>query len=105
MTPEQRVAFGRYVAALRSRSDRLRDEVDPLVGATWSEVAKEHPDQTQLNQLVDDVSGRRLAYQREVMAQTQALLATFSAEQRAKFVADVLERRGSPQRRHFDATH
>jgi Spy/CpxP family protein refolding chaperone len=105
LTPDQRVAFGKYVAILRLRSERLRQEIEPLLAATWTEVGKEQPDEAQVSRLVEDVSGRRLAYQREVLAQTATLLATFLPEQRAKFVADVIERRGSAQRRHFDATH
>lgn len=104
LSPEQRVAFGRYVAVLRARSERLRQEIDPLTGSTWGEIAKDHPDQAQIDRLVGDVAGRRLAYQREVLAQTMALLATFSPEQRAKFTADVLERRGV-QRHRFDPAH
>jgi Spy/CpxP family protein refolding chaperone len=105
LTPEQRVGFAKYVAALRTRSERLREDVDPLLSQTWAEIGKSKPDQTRVDKLVDDVSSQRLAYQREVLTQTEALLATFSPEQRAKFIADVMERRGSPQRRHFDDTH
>jgi Spy/CpxP family protein refolding chaperone len=102
LTPEQRTAFAKYVTFLRTGSEHLRAQVDPLFAATWSEAGKDKPDQAKANQLLDEVSGLRLAYQREVLAQTTALLAAFTPEQRAKFVADVLERRGAGQRRHYD---
>jgi Spy/CpxP family protein refolding chaperone len=99
LNTEQRAAFDRYVAAMLARSDRLRQDVEPLIGEAWAEIANPQPDTARVQQLFDDVSTRRRAYQHEALAATLALLDTLTPDQRAKFVADERERRAAFVRR------
>jgi len=105
LTPEQQVAYDKYVAAMRLRGERLRDDTEPLIAAAWAEIAKPQPDEAQVQQLFDDAATRRHVYQREALAETLALLATLSPDQRAKFVADARERRAAVQRLRANGPH
>jgi Spy/CpxP family protein refolding chaperone len=95
----QHAAFDGYVAAMLARSDRLRQDVEPLIGDAWAEIAKPQPDTARVQQLFDDASVRRRAYQHEALAATLTLLDTLTPDQRAKFVADERERRAAFIRR------
>jgi Spy/CpxP family protein refolding chaperone len=99
LNAEQRAAFDNYVAAMLARGDRLRQEVEPLVGEAWAEMEKQQPDATRVQQLFDDAGARRRAFQHEALAATLALLNTLTPEQRAKFIADERERRTAAIRR------
>jgi uncharacterized membrane protein len=90
---QQRPAFDRYVAAMRSRVDEMRQQVDPLIGSAWEEVAKPQADPARVNELFDQATEKRRAFQRDLTTQTLAFLAVLSPEQRSKFVAMARERR------------
>jgi Spy/CpxP family protein refolding chaperone len=94
----QRAAFDRYIAAMRSRADQMRQETDPLMGAGWDELAKPQPDEAKVTQLFDQAAEKRRGFQHDATAQTLTLLATLSPEQRAKFITLMRERRAAARR-------
>jgi Spy/CpxP family protein refolding chaperone len=65
---------------------RMRDTVEPLMTAAWSELAKPDADQATAARLFDEAGQARRSLQRELLAPTLSFLATLSPEQRAKFV-------------------
>ena len=95
---QQRAAFDRYIAAMRSRADQMRQETDPLMGAGWDELAKPQPDEAKVTRLFEQAGEKRRGFQHDATAQTLTLLATLSPEQRAKFVALMRERRAAARR-------
>jgi len=95
---QQRAAFDRYIAAMRSRADQMRQETDPLMAAGWDELAKPQPDEAKVTRLFEQAGEKRRGFQHDATAQTLALLATLSLEQRTKFVALMRERRAAARR-------
>lgn len=101
---KQRAGFDRYMAAMRSRMDKMRDQVEPLMGAAWEEMAKPQPDAVQVMRLLDEAGDKRRAFQHEATVQTLDMLSILSPEQRRKFVALARERRDAWRRSH-SASH
>jgi Spy/CpxP family protein refolding chaperone len=91
---QQRAAFDRYVAAMRTRGERMRQQVGPLLNAAWEEAAKAPADRTQVLRLFEEASDKRRQFQHDALAQTLDLMAVLSPAQRTKFVALSRERRG-----------
>ena len=98
LDPQQRAAFDRYVAAMRARSDQMRQETDPPINAAWEEIAKPQPDAGKVEQLFDESAEKRRVFQREAASQMLTLLATLSPAQRGKFVQLMRERRAAWRR-------
>jgi len=98
LDPQQRAAFDRYVAAMRTRMDQMRQETDPLIGAAWEEIAKSQPDAAKVEQLFDESADKRRVFQREAASQMLTFLATLSPAQRGKFVQLMRERRAAWRR-------
>jgi Spy/CpxP family protein refolding chaperone len=98
LDPQQRAAFDRYIAAMRTRTDQMRQETDPLIGAAWEEIAKPQPDAGKVERLFDESADKRRVFQREAASQMLALLATLSPAQRGKFVQLMRERRAAWRR-------
>ena len=98
LDPQQRAAFDRYIAAMRARTDQMRQETDPLIGAAWEEIAKPQPDAGKVERLFDESADKRRAFQQGAASQTLTMLATLSTAQRAKFVALMRERRAAWRR-------
>jgi Spy/CpxP family protein refolding chaperone len=98
LDPQQRAAFDHYVAATRARTDQMRQETDPLIGAAWEEIATPQPEAGKVEQLFDEAGEKRRVFQREAASQMLALLATLSPAQRGKFVQLMLERRAAWRR-------
>jgi uncharacterized membrane protein len=96
---KQRGAFGRYVAAMRARTEKTRQQVAPLLGGAWEEVAKPQADAGQVMRLFETAAAKRQESQREVIARTLEFLSTLSPEQRRKFVALAREHRGARRNR------
>jgi Spy/CpxP family protein refolding chaperone len=96
--PQQRAAFDRYIAAMRARTDQMRQETDPLIGAAWEEIAKPQPDAAKVERLFEESSDKRRAFQQEAASQTLTMLATLSPAQRVKFVQLMRERRAAWRR-------
>ena len=86
LDPEQRQAFERYSENVRSHMQQIRETVEPLMSAAWSELAKPDADQATASRLFDEAGQARRSLQRELLAPTLSFLATLSPEQRAKFV-------------------
>lgn len=89
LAPSQRDAFNRYVEAMRARTARMHQELAPLFGGAWEEMAKPQADEAQVMRLFDEASEKRRGFQREATTQTLAFLATLSPAQRTKFLAIV----------------
>jgi Spy/CpxP family protein refolding chaperone len=102
LNEQQRQAFEAYVAASRRRGAQLRKEIEPLLDASWNEMAKPQPDEAAILQTLGEASNRWRASQRETIQATMALLATLSPDQRTKFIADERERRTTLRRRRAD---
>jgi uncharacterized membrane protein len=86
LDPQQRQAFEQYSENVRTHMQQMRETVEPLMSAAWSELAKPDADQTTAARLFDEAGQARRGLQRELLAPTLAFLATLSPEQRAKFV-------------------
>jgi len=100
LEPQQRVGFDAYVAAMRSRTEKMREQVGPLIGEAWEEIAKPQADVTQVMRLFDEATEKRREFQREATTQTLDFLRVLSPAQRAKFVAIAHERRAPWLRPH-----
>lgn len=94
LEPQQRAGFDAYVAAMRTRTERMRQQVAPLMNAAWEEIAKPQADVAQVMRLFDEAAEKRREFQREATARTVDFLAILSPAQRSKFVAIAHERRG-----------
>jgi Spy/CpxP family protein refolding chaperone len=90
---QQRAAFDRHVAAMRTRGEGMRQQVGPLLNSAWEEAAKAPADRTQVLRLFDEAADKRRQFQHDALVQTLDFIATLSPEQRAKFVALSRERR------------
>ena len=98
LDPQQRAAFDRYVAAMRSRMDQMRQETDPLINAAWEEIAKPQPDAAKVERLFDESAEKRRVFQREAASQMLTFVAALSPAQRGKFVQLMRERRAAWRR-------
>jgi uncharacterized membrane protein len=90
----QRGAFERYVAAIRARNEKMHQEVAPLIGGAWEEIAKPQADTAEVLRRFDTAIEKRRGFQHEVVVQTLDFLSILTAEQRSKFVAIARDRRG-----------
>ena len=86
LDPQQRQAFDQYSENVRAHMQQMRDTVEPLMSAAWSELAKPDADQATAARLFEGAGQVRRSLQRELLAPTLAFLETLSPEQRAKFV-------------------
>ena len=93
LTPEQRTGFDAYVAAMRTHTGKMRQQVAPLIGFAWEEVAKPQADGAQVMRLFDAAAEKRREFQREASAETLKFLTLLTPAQRGKFVAIARERR------------
>jgi Spy/CpxP family protein refolding chaperone len=103
LDPQQKIGFHKYVAAMRARTDKMREQVEPVISAAWGEIAKPHADVSQVMQLFDDASEKRRAFQREAAVQTLDFLSILSPAQRDAFVQIARERRAAWIRAHQEA--
>jgi uncharacterized membrane protein len=86
LDPQQRQAFELYSENVRSHMQQMRETVEPLMSAAWSELAKPDADPAAAARLFDEAAQARHSLQRELLTPTLTFLATLSPEQRAKFV-------------------
>lgn len=100
LNAEQETALRRFVQDMRTRTDRMRDDVGPLIGNAWTEIAKPQPDEAQIMRLFDQAADKRHEFQRDATTETLNFLATLSPDQREKFVGMMRERR-APWMRSF----
>ena len=100
LEPQQRAGFDAYVAAMRTRTEKMHEQVAPLIGAAWEEIAKPQADAAQVMRLFDEAAEKRREFQREATAKTLDFLAILTPAQRGKFVAIAHQRRAPWLRRH-----
>jgi uncharacterized membrane protein len=100
LSPEQRIAFDRYITDMSARGERMRQEVDPQMAAAWSELAKPDADQAHIFQLLDRASNTRRTFLHDAVGATLSLLATLTPDQRAKFIAEEREFHAAQRSRH-----
>jgi Spy/CpxP family protein refolding chaperone len=93
LEPQQRAGFDAYVAAMRTRTEKMREQVAPLMNAAWEEIAKPQADAAQVTRLFDEAAEKRREFQREATAKTLEFLAILSPAQRSKFAAIAHDRR------------
>jgi len=102
VTPEQRVGFDHYVTEMTARGDRMRQTVDPMMDAAWTELAKPDASSPRVLQLLDDAGNQRRTFLHEAVNATLSLLATLTPDQRAKFIASEREFRAAQHRRRVE---
>lgn len=98
LTAQQRGGFDRYVAAMRTRSQHMREQVAPLFSQAWDELGKPRPDQSEVMRLFEAATEKRQEFQREAVTQTLTFLAVLSPAQRQKFIAIAHPQRRSRER-------
>jgi Spy/CpxP family protein refolding chaperone len=104
LTAPQRTAFDSYFAAMQARTEKMRQQVGPVMDAAWEEIAKPHADAAEVTLLFDYAAEKRREFQREAGAQTLEFLAILTPAQRSKFVAIAREHRAARMHER-DATH
>jgi Spy/CpxP family protein refolding chaperone len=104
LTPEQRTGFDAYVAAMRTRTGKMRQQVAPLIGSAWEEIAKPQADGAQVMRFFDEAAEKRREFQREASAETLKFLALLTPAQRGKFIM-IARQRWAPGLRPPPATH
>jgi uncharacterized membrane protein len=102
LDPQQRTAFAQYSQTMREHLQAMHEAIRPLIGETWSELAKPQADESRVMQLLDQGTQTRRHFLRGLTTTTLAFLATLTPEQRTKFVALVHwgPRPWSPPRAH-----
>jgi len=100
LNAQQEISFDRYVAAMRDRTEKMHEQMAPLIGAVWEEMAKPQADIAQVMRLFDDATEKRREFQREATVETVTFLSVLSPAQRSKFVAIARERRAAWLRRN-----
>ena len=80
------------IAAFRQMREKTRDLRRNVFGsnrehrtAMWAELAKEQPDQAEIDRRLEAMTNAWLTYQREKIALTREFIASLSAEQRTKY--------------------
>ncbi len=92
LTPDQRIAFDRFIRTLRMRSRHLRELNEELFADTWAEYAKAQPDPAVIEHAIDELGKNRRAYQLELSQALRTFLATLTDEQRTRFVEHARNR-------------
>jgi len=92
---QQRISFDRFVAAMRDRTEKMHEQMAPLIGAVWEAMAKPQADIGQVMRLFDEANEKRREFQREATVETVTFLSVLSPAQRSKFVAIARERRAA----------
>ena len=99
LTPEQREAFQRFRQRAREENQRFREEARPAIRRSWSELAKQNPDETVLAQSYDQALARRREMHAATLRELRGFLQTLTPEQRHRYVeleSQRLERRRGP---------
>ena len=86
LDPQQKQAFERYSETVRAHFQRMREAIEPLMNAAWSEMTKPDADEGKVLQLFGEAAQARRGFQREMITTTLSFLAALSPDQRAKFV-------------------
>jgi Spy/CpxP family protein refolding chaperone len=86
LDPQQRQNFDHYSEMVRAHFQQMRDAVEPVMNAAWSEIAKPDADEGKVLQLFDEAAQTRRGFQHEMITTTLSFLASLSPDQRARFV-------------------
>jgi Spy/CpxP family protein refolding chaperone len=86
LDPQQKQAFERYSETVRAHFQQMREAIEPLMNAAWSEMTKPDADEGKVLQLFGEAAQARRGFQREMITTTLSFLAALSPDQRAKFV-------------------
>jgi uncharacterized membrane protein len=87
MDPGQRAAFNGFIAEMRGRRDKIRQQVVPLYRSAWDAAGKPAMDAAEVARLFEAANSERLRLNRETTARMIDFLAALSPEQRGRFVA------------------
>jgi uncharacterized membrane protein len=98
----QRAGFDTYVSMMRDRSDKMRQEIAPLITGAWQEMAKPQANPDAVFKLFDAAADKWRGFQRESTVQTLDFLSILSPDQRTKFVAIARAHRAPWLRPHRD---
>jgi uncharacterized membrane protein len=96
---KQRAAFDRYVAATRSRNEKMRQQVAPLFAGAWEEMAKPEANTDEIIRLFAEAGAKRQDSQRDSVVQMLDFLSVLSPDQRRKFLTLTRERWSSRRNR------
>jgi uncharacterized membrane protein len=92
--------FQQFFQTVQRDTQQLRESNRPLMQRIWSELGKEHPDQAAINQLIDQATENRHAYQKQMATALAGFLATLTPEQRSRFV-ELAKRRQDQNAAHI----
>jgi len=56
LNAEQRERFQNYVRTMRTRSQSMREETEPLIAAAWADAAKPQPDEPKIARAFDQAA-------------------------------------------------
>ncbi len=86
LSDDQRDAFQQFLIEMRRNGRQLHEKNEPLVQKIWGEMAKAQPDLALVDQLVDQATENRRAFQKSMSVAVSRFLADLSPEQRNQFV-------------------
>jgi Spy/CpxP family protein refolding chaperone len=86
LNDDQRDAFQQFIIEMRRNGRQLREKNEPLVEKIWGEMTKAQPDVALLDQLVDQATENRRAFQKSMTVALSRFLGGLSPEQRNQFV-------------------
>ena len=92
LDPAQLAAFNAFIAELRSRGDKVQQQVVPLYRAAWDAAGKPAINEAEVMRSFEAAFDERLRVNRETTARMLDFLAALSPEQRARFVALARDR-------------
>jgi uncharacterized membrane protein len=86
LSDDQREAFRHFAMEMHRNTIQLRESNQPLVQRVWEEIGRPQPDLDLVNQLVDQATANRHAYQKTMTGEVTRFLASLKPEQRAEFM-------------------
>jgi Spy/CpxP family protein refolding chaperone len=92
----ERESFQQFFQKVRRETLQMREGNRPIMQRIWRELDKEHPDQATINQLIDQATENRRAYQKDMATALAGFLSTLTPAQRSRFV-ELLEKRQQDQ--------
>jgi uncharacterized membrane protein len=82
----EREHFQQFFQTVRRETQQMRENNRPIMQRIWGELDKEHPDQAAINQLIDQATENRRAYQKDMAAALANFLDTLAPAQRSRFI-------------------
>jgi uncharacterized membrane protein len=97
----ERENFQQFFQTVRRETQQMRENNRPIMQRIFSELEKEHPDQAAVNQLIDQATENRRAYQKDMAAALAGFLATLTPAQRSRFVELLAKRQQDQNAAHI----